>query len=133
VPERVYSSLAISLDIALEHVASALLELANRVHALFAQSDGNIDVFCMEIAWENRTTLERRIINFLCLPQRDGYFTDEDRAINELSLHLGIPLPLVAQAVYRMRGGQMDPVRPTPDKAPALEMTPRVPVYAHVG
>lgn len=114
----------ISFDKSLSSAPAAFRELRDTVQGALQNSEGRVEQFCDDLKWEQRTPLERRILDFLVgSRQRKGSKPDEDEkeALERLSRCLGLPLPFVAHAVSQLAAkgsGTIEPP-PRPVKAPA--------------
>lgn len=109
---------------AIDEALRRISELAETVQSSLDHPEDSDRYFTQTFGWNSRSPLERQILNYLTAPI-DG--PSEAKILEALSAELGIPLPIIADAVVNILRGKdntSSPVRnpvDSPSSAVAVE------------
>jgi hypothetical protein len=114
----------VELGRALRAASEALVGIANKVSLAVERASDSLEL-SEELDWANRTSLQRRIMNYLMAHFPEDYFEQGALPLEDLALQLGVPLPLVAAQVNKLQDGgthSSEPPGRKPSPAEAVEV-----------
>ena len=123
----------VKLGRGLRAASESLVAIANKVSLAVERATDSMEL-SEELDWGSRTSLQRRIMNYLMAPFPEDYFEQSAVPMEDLALHLGVPLPLVAVEVSKLQGGgthSSEPPRRKPSPAAAVEVREREEAYTY--